>query len=504
MTHVKKFAGMLLALVMMLALATTAFAQDVPGTTVPGATITVENASKDETYKIYKLFDASVTGTAGGSISYTGIIPAGLATYFEKDSAGNITVKDAAYADATKTEMSEGLRTALKDWAATATPDKETLSDGSTLNFTQLPYGYYVVTTSQGEQAVTVTSTNPNATVHDKNSSVPKDLKKVVDKEDVNIGDTVTYTVSFKTANYSGAGADAKKITTYYIEDTLPDYLGNVTVTKITVTDKDGDHEVAEQFNTDKKIALKWYDDTAKQFIYGNGATVTITYTAVVTDKAAIDGDGNKNTVALTWDLEGKPNPGDKLLDGETIFTYAIALKKVDDKGNPLAGAEFTLPFYVKETPSANDNAYIYAGTTAGAGLTNKVTSPADGLIVIKGVKSGAYEIKETKAPAGYNLLTAPFNVTAVQTGATTTTVTKYVDADGNVTDTQTATNHEVKVELNNISAAVQIVVNKTGLTLPSTGGMGTTVFYVLGGAVVAAAFILLIVTKKRKNHTAQ
>lgn len=503
MTYVKKFAGMLLALVMMLALATTAFAQEIPGGTAGGATITVENASKGETYKIYKLFDATVTGTPNGSISYTGAVPATLATYFEADAAGNITVKDAAYADPTnKTEMSEGLRTALKTWAETATATATAESDGSNLLFKGLPYGYYVVTTTQGEQAVTVTSTNPNATVHDKNSSVPKDLVKTVDNTDVHIGDTVTYTVSFKTANYSGSGADVKKITAYNIEDTLPDYLGNVTVTKITVNDG-AEHDVTAQFNN-KKIVLKWYDDTTKQFLYGNGATVTITYTAVITDKADIDGDGNKNVVTLTWDLDNatNPNPGDKLEGDVKVYTYAIALKKVDDKGKALSGAEFELPFYVKKTPDAADNAYIYAGTTAGADLTNKVTSPADGLIVIKGVASGAYTIKETTAPAGYNLLKDPFTVTATQTGQTTTHTTTYLDDKGNITGQ--VTNTKVEVKLDNISTAVQVVVNKTGATLPSTGGMGTTVFYVLGGAVVAAACVLLIVTKKRKNHTAQ
>lgn len=502
MTHAKKLASLLLALVMLLALGTTAFAQEVNSNDPDNATITISNASKGETYTVYKLFDATVTGTDGGSISYTGTVPASLADYFEADAAGNITVKDAAYADpATKTEMSDGLRAALKTWAETATATATAESDGSNLQFTGLPFGYYVVATTQGEQAVTVTSTNPNATVHDKNSSEPKDLVKTVDNTDVSIGDTVTYTVSFKTANYSGAGENAKKITSFIIEDTLPDFLGNVTVTSIIVDDGT-QHDVTTQFNN-KQITLEWYDAANDQFLYKNGASVTITYTAVVTEKAAIDGDGNKNIVTLSWVVDGNntPNPGDKIEDDVTVNTYAIALKKVDEKGNALSGAEFELPFYVKETPDAADNAYIYAGTTAGAGLTNKVTSPADGLIVIKGVKSGTYSITETKSPSGYNLLTAPFDVTAVKTGQTTTKTTTYLDENGNITATETDT--KVEVNLDNISTAVQVIVNKTGSTLPSTGGVGTTMFYVLGGAVVVAAVVLLVVTK-RKNHAAQ
>lgn len=500
MKHAKKLASLLLALVMLVSLGTAAVAEEVVCPEGGNATITISNPSKGETYTVYKLFDATVTGTEGGSIAYMGTVPAALADYFEANVKGNIIVKDAAYADAeTKTEMSEGLRNALKTWAETATATAATVSNGSELKFTGLPYGYYVVTTTQGESAVTVTSTNPTAKIVDKNSTVPKDLVKTVDNADVNIGDTVTYTVSFKTANYSGAGTAAKKIMSYTIEDTLPDFLSNVSVSSIII-DEDGSddttddrHDVTVQFN-DKKIVLTWYDEANSQFLYKNGAKVTLTYTAVVTDKAAIDGLGNKNEVSVSWTTDGSqtPEPG-KLTDDETIYTYAIALKKVNEKGEALSGAEFQLPFYVKKAVAA-DGAYVYAGTEEGEGLTNKVTTPEDGLIVVKGVKSGIYTITEITAPAGYNLLTAPFEVTAVQTGNTQTTTTIYLDENGNITEETTET--KVEVNLDNISAAVQVIVNKTGAELPSTGGMGTTLFYVLGGVLVVGAIVLLVVRK--------
>ena len=121
MKHINRLTAALLALTMVFAMAATAFAQEVSvGTT--GGSITVSNAAKGETYTIYKLFDASVTGTAGGSIAYTGTIPAALSDYFTQDTSGNISATDAAWKDpATKAEMSDGLRTALKTWAATAT-----------------------------------------------------------------------------------------------------------------------------------------------------------------------------------------------------------------------------------------------------------------------------------------------------------------------------------------------------------------------------------------------
>ena len=505
MKHARKLASLLLALVMVFALATTAFAQDV---TVAGGgkgSITISNAAKGETYAIYKLFDATVSED-GSSIAYTGTVPEGLSTYFTKDKNGYISATAEAKDGA---NMSEGLKAALKTWTTTARAISSAESNGSALTFKELPYGYYVVTTSQGNSVISVDSTMPNVDIVDKNSSTPSGLTKTAtatatgtDKS-FSIGDTVTYTVRFKTSNYDGAGEKAKKIVSYTIEDTLPDFLEDVKVTSIIV-DNDGDETTIDdqtklnaQFNEDKKIVIDWYDKANDQFLYDNGATITITYTAVVTEKATIDGAGNTNKVTVKWTTEGsdKPGPGE-LKQEETIYTYAIALKKVNDKGVALPGAVFEFPFYV-EVDADTDGAYIYAGTTAKEGLTNKITTPDSGVIVVKGVKSGAYKITEVKAPDGYNKLTGSVTVVAKQTGATSTNTTVYLDENGDTTKTQT--DKEVKVEIPDIAATAVVVVNKAGTQLPSTGGMGTTIFYVLGSALVLGAVVLLV-TKKRMS----
>mgnify|MGYP004676132035 CR=1 FL=1 len=495
MKHARKLASLLLALVMVFALTATAFAQDV---TVTGGTgsITISNAAKGETYAIYKLFEATVNAD-GSSIAYTGTIPASLSTYFTADKNGYIS----ATADATDGEnMSEGLKAALKTWTATATAAKTAESDGSALNFKELAYGYYVVTTTQGDMLISVDSTMPNATIVDKNSSTPKDLTKAASSENVCIGDTVTYTVRFKTSNYYGAGTNAKEILSYTIEDTLPAFLTDVTVTSISVNndaiqDQTG---ATPQFDSNKKIVIDWYDEVNKQFLYDNGATVTITYTAKVTDKAIIDGNGNTNDVTLKWTTKGSDQPvPSEIKEKETIYTYAIALKKVNDKGVALPGAIFEFPFYVHTTPDTTDGAYIYAGENAGEGLTNQITTPESGVIIVKGVKTGDYKITEFKAPDGYNKLADPVTVTAVKTGKTTTSKTVYLDENGIETNETTAI--EVKVENNDIAATAVVVVNKAGTELPSTGGMGTTIFYVLGAVLVVGAGVLLI-TKKRMS----
>ena len=499
MKHASKLTSLLLALVMVFALATTAFAQDVTVTDGAGS-ITISNAAKGETYAIYKLFDATVSAD-GKSIAYTGEIPESLKTYFAADDNGYISATPAAKEGES---MSDGLKAALKAWTTTARATSAAESDGSALNFKELAYGYYVVTTTQGEQVISVDSTMPDVTIVDKNSSTPKELHKNANVDDVSIGDTVTYTVSFKTSNYYGAGADAKEIVSYTIVDTLPEFLSNVAVTSIIV-DNDGDDtttddqtDVTAQF-TNKKINIKWYENN--QFLYDNGATVTITYTAKVTEKAAIDGAGNTNKVTVTWTTKGGDQPGpDKIENEETIFTYAIALKKVNNKGVALPGAVFEFPFYVKSDADTTDGAYIYAGTNPGEGLTNRITTPDSGVIVVKGVKSGSYKITEVTAPAGYNKLTAPVTVEAVKTSQTSTHTTVYLDENGNTTNTQTEKTIEVKVDIANIAATAVVVVNKAGTELPSTGGMGTTVFYVLGTVLVMGAVVLLV-TKKRMSR---
>ena len=497
MKHARKLASLLLALVMVFALAATAFAQDVQGTGGTGS-ITISNAAKGETYTIYKLFDATVhVGADVTSIAYTGTVPTGLETYFSADENNYIS----ATPDATDgANMSDGLKAALKTWTENAIETAHAESDGTTLNFKGLAYGYYVVTTTQGTQVISVDSTMPDVTIFDKNSATPTNLNKKADVNDVSIGDTVTYTVSFKTSNYYGAGTEAKEIVSYTIEDTLPDFLNNVTVTSISVNndairDQTG---ATPQFDSNKKIVIDWYDEVNKQFLYDNGATVTITYTAVVTENAAIDGDGNTNDVTLKWTTKDSDQPVPReIKEKETIYTYAIALKKVNDKGVALSGAIFEFPFYVKSTADA-DGAYIYAGTEAGENLTKQITTPADGVIIVKGVKTDSYTITEFKAPDGYNKLADPVTVTAVKTGGTTTSKIVYLDENGKETDETTNTT-KVEVNIAKIAATAVVVVNKAGTELPSTGGMGTTLFYVLGAVLVVGAGVLLI-TKKRMS----
>ncbi|MGM9586339.1 MAG: isopeptide-forming domain-containing fimbrial protein [Candidatus Limivicinus sp.] len=508
MKTIKRISCLLLALALILALSVTAFAQNIDSGKGGTASITVKNASKGETYKVVKLFDASVTGKEDGSIVYTGTIPEGLEDYFVVVD-GYIQVKDAAKtADGS---LSENAVAALKTWAEGQTPDASAVSDGSALVFTNLPFGYYVITTTQGT-AITVDSTNPDAIVYDKNSKEPG-ITKSVNDPDVYIGQTVTYTTTATTANYLGEGKDAEIVTQYVIEDTLPAFLTDVTVTSITIGGVaytvDG---AVPQFgtvagHTNKAIVIPWAEKIDGKYVslYNNGAQIVITYTAKVTAEAVVDSNGNTNEVILTPyttpDDDTTPDPWeDTWRDDETIWTYAAALKKVDENGAPLAGAKFAANGLT--VTGSKGNYTVTAFDPASTTLGTEMETDDNGHLVIKGLPSDVtLTVTETEAPDGYNKLQDSISLTPTVINETVTVSSKttYYDADGNVVDEETSSSTTVITYNEKLKEAAVEVENNKGLELPSTGGIGTTIFYLLGSVLLVGAAILLI-TKKRMS----
>ena len=500
MKTTRKLLAMVLAVIMVMSLATTAFAQTVDSEKGGSASITIENASKGETYKVVKIFDATVTGEENGSIAYTGEIPEALASVFTKDSVGNISVVEG--------KTNKDVTDAVTAWAQTADVTAQATSDGTTLTFTGLQYGYYAVLSSQGA-VVTIDSTNPNATVYDKNTKEPT-LTKSVNDPDVDIGQTVTYTVTATTANYLGDGENAEIVTQYVITDTLPDFLTEVKVTSITIGGADYKvNGAVPQFNSDDQIIIPWAekdDEGHYASLYANGAEIVITYTAKVTNKAEVDGTtGNVNTVTMKpWTTPDDTTPADpwekEWKDDAVIYTYAAALKKVDENGNPLAGAKFAVKGLIVEGTAGNYTVVSYDPNSEDQGTV--METDVNGNLVIKGLNSAAsLTVYETEAPAGYNKLTAPITVTVKKIGevVTVTSTKVYYDENGDVTETETDS-FSYSVEYNEeLKAAAVKVENKKGTELPSTGGMGTTLFYILGSVMVLAAVVLLI-TKRRMN----
>ena len=206
MKRIKRLAGILLAMVMVLGMTMTTFAQTAAlnPADADNASITIKNPAKGETYKLHKLFDATVS-EGGTNIAYQGKVHTGLEEYFSEDANGyisptdKIAVKDAD-GKVTGTQMTAELQQALEAWANGNTEIASAVSNGDeSLTFTGLPYGYYVVTTTHesdpdangaAKAAITVTSTQPNADIYDKNVNEPS-ADKTVEKESYSIGDTV-------------------------------------------------------------------------------------------------------------------------------------------------------------------------------------------------------------------------------------------------------------------------------------------------------------------------
>lgn len=557
MRKVKRIFALLLAMVMTLSLGITALAAD-------NGTITITNATKGETYKIYKIFDATVSKTTTDgeektNVSYT--IPDGsqiansdvTVTVGEGDAAvtysfaGDVNNKAVFHTSAnggkTYVTIAADVDNAvviawLKAYIESLSNDTaamEQTATGDTVTFTGLDYGYYYVTSSLGS-VVTIDSAAPTATVIDKNQTGPSweeedGFKTIVkadgttDKISANYGDEIKFQIQFDATNYDGE----KGIVKYTITDTLAKGLSyvmenskiNMTVTvqgasestaKTLTVDKDYTVEVENVLDDDSQptgeqkftLNIDWQNKTDNKyngtFLYESPSTITVTYFATVTDEAAIAGEGNKNTATISYtkDDGDEGGGGDGYTDTATTYTYALALKKIDAATKaPLAGAEFTLvdsdgnAVYVVSTDVPGVYEFSSKNTTNTTNSTTTVTSPANGVIIIKGVAADTYTLTEIKAPDGYNLLTTTKDIAAVMESANYTTY-KY-DENGNLLD-KDATN--VSYEVSTFSIEVE---NASGSELPSTGGMGTTIFYVLGGILVLGAVVLLI-TKRRMN----
>lgn len=495
MKYTKKLLSLAMVVILALAMAVPSFAAQTVESGLEGTgTITITNATLGETYSIYKVFDATYSGLDNASYTIEGDSPwygivSGKSEYFTLTaSAGDPSVFVVSFKDGVTGEQ---VRDYLAGQVDNVDADASAEASDVQVRFTNVAYGYYLVKSTLNDGGlVTVTNAKPNATVIDKNQIPGTNPSKTADEDDYEIGETIPFTVTFTATNYDGENA----IGEYYVKDTMPSGM-ELIVDSLSVKVDNNNLTKAYTENVDTStagfdITIPWQDDEG-DFLYTSPSTVTVTYSAKLTAEAGIDGDGVTNTAIIDWDV----NPeGDEITTTETVYTYALAIKKVDKQGNALAGAEFQLKNGdVVVNVSGSDGNYVVDPNG-----TATITSPASGLIVIKGVDSDEYTLTETKAPAGYNLMTDSVTVIPTKTSKTTTNVTKYLDENGNVVEENTGT--PVTIELADVAATPVFVVNFTGTELPSTGGMGTTIFYVVGGTLVVAAAVLLI-TKKRMHN---
>lgn len=481
----KKLFSVLAAFMMVVGLGlTTVKAEDNTGT------ITISPANEGQTYDLYRILDATYNETTGATAYTLNEAWNGFATNkafikaFTVDAKGNVTPNESFNTDAEAKTFAEAAIAYAKAQNPTIAVVSKTASapvasaTTSTVTFADMPYGYYLVGTSTGS-LVSLNTTAPTATIVDKNNVPPFD-KKVNETTNNGVGDKVPFEIKVGKTN----GVAAKVV----VKDTFSEGLSFNDDVVVTINGTLVDSTKYDVDKTDPNYTFKIVFTPEMLKALADGEAV-ITYTGTVTADA-LDVDKLTNTATLDF--------GNK--DGADVEAVPvnkpvqIYLQKYTNGTNNnevnLAGAEFTLTrtdgtheekATIAFTKGTGNDANVY--TKSANGTVTTLTSSVDGALTLKGLAAGSYTLTETKAPDGYNLLTAPIKFTV----STEEVITLAKGADANSNASLTADNKTVKV------------LNTTGAQLPSTGGMGTTVLYVAGGLMVAGAAIIMI-TRKRMS----
>lgn len=452
----KKFSAILLALVLVLAMSATAFAASDGSITINGAIVGKE-------YKIYKVFDATYSEGTTKNVSYTYTTATGdtfLVALQGNDSP--FTLTQIGTSDTYNVLLKEGKTGADVDAFMKANetklgaPAKDPITaTTNTVKFEGLDYGYYYVTSTVGS-VVTVTTAAKDATLVEKNTE--PNIEKTHSTVDLTaiVGTEVPFTIKATI----GVGH-----TNYKVTDTLTGMtIKSEPTVKIGGQDVSKDNYTYTVNEASNSFTIEFKD--AYTASLAKDTVVTIEYTGVITEDA-VEVDLIKNTYKFSYDN----NDGVEKSD-EVVTPLEFDIVKTDADKKLLDGAKFKLTDAEGKTIKvvAKDG-YIRPAKDGENGAVEEFTVTG-GKITVKGIKEGTYYLVETEAPAGYNKLT------------------------GKVTVTLTADNQATIEEGAWVSGGVR-VINNAGSELPSTGGMGTTIFYVVGGLMMAAAVVILVAKKK-------
>lgn len=464
----KKLFAALLAAALVLAMAVPAFAV----TNATKGSITISNTVKDETYTIYRMFKLDSYNAESNTYSYT--VESDWEGFFKTGAGGNyITLDGQNHPTWTAADENDSTTVAAFAKAALAWAKQKGIQsagtqegNGSSITFSNLDLGYYLVDSSLGALCG-LNTTNPDATIKEKNEK--PEIKKEVQtsagdwssENNAKIGDIVEYKVEIKVAD------GAQK---YTVTDTMSKGLTfNNSSLKVTANDAvTTDYTLTSTTNGFTLVLPETYVSTLTK-----GTTIIVTYNATLNKDAVIDGDGNANEVKLSYGNHQNTVPSKV-----TTKSYQFDLVKVDGTTNKLLdGAEFELADGETKLSFVKDTAGNYRVAAAGEDGATTTITVKNGKVNIYGLAGKTYTLTETKAPDGYNKLVTSETVNLADGSKTHATIVDSVYKDGGV-----------------------VVENHAGTVLPSTGGMGTTLFYVIGGGLMVAAVVLLV-TKKRMEH---
>lgn len=491
MKRVKRVLALLAAFALVLAMAVPAFADG-----ANQGTISVP-AGSSHAYKVYQIFTGDYSngklsnvkwgqnsknrgddGSVGGKVSEDVLNQ--LAAVVNDSDAKKLEVIE-KYADLDNTAFT----TVTHNSPATVAP------------------GYYLFkdTTATAENEVYITEVVGDVTIKAKNSNVPGFEKKLKDTNDTegattdwqdvadhDIGDAIPFKLE------GTVPADYTEYTSYYFAFHDKEETG-LTFNPESVKVYVGDAEIKTGFEVENSPT----DGCSFEVVFSNlkdiaavqaGSKIRVEYTATLNDKAVIGGNGNLNRAKLQYSNNPRnvESKGETVWDNVVVFTYQVVVNKYAnsvEENNKLPGAEFTLTKKLKD------------GTTKDI----TVAKSQDGKqFTFKGLDDGEYTLTETVTPEGYNTIdpitfkvSANHAITWDGTGDRNTLLESLTGnpVTGKITFAKNA---------NVNGSLVTDIINKSGTVLPSTGGMGTTVFYVVGGGLMAVAVVLLVTKKRMEN----
>lgn len=507
----KKLMAALLAVAMVCAMAIPAFAA--AGTEVTGSKVDVKN-HKFEAYQIFSAKLDSTKGTLSDVKWGDGVKGNELLVALQADTTlGDFTnCKNAS--DVAEKLATFNAEKATKFAAFVAEKYLSTTKTEGTGTITLPSAGYYLikdVTPVEGKydaSNLTLLLVSGVETVTPKvKTDIPTLQKKVKDKNDstgettgwqdsadYDIGDIIPYQLTATLGNVSN-------FDTYDVEfvDTM-DHLTYRNITSVKVDDRilnAGDY--TSSWDSTSKT-LKVSIDNVKAYGATNGSKIIVEYTATLDSDAVIGSTGNPNEAHLVF--SNNPNgqgKGQTKPDKNIVFTYKVVANKVDEHDQPLTGAAFALYKKLPAVPDPKDGtSYFMEGNDAYT-LVKELNVGADRKEVAdktqhtfewKGIDDGEYMIKEIITPAGYNSIEPiKFKVEANH---------ETLSDDPQLLELKGGDDFTGEVSTGALTTKIQ---NRMGSTLPGTGGIGTTIFYVIGGGLMVAAAILLITKKRMENR---
>lgn len=485
MKLIKKIAAIMFAFMMVVSMSCNVKAEDTEG--VYGqkdGSITITGALQGQTYTIYEML--KLESFSGTNYSYKiadgweNFFREGAegAAYMKKDENGYMSFIAGKDGAPDRREFAQKALVYAKKTTGINTKSESTKENETTVTFNGLNLGYYLVGSTTGALCG-LDTTNKHVYIEEKNGVPSVDKKIVQNDTDVesnfaNIGETI----NFKTTITAQKGAQS-----YVLHDTMEKGFTFNKDVKVKVSGQTNylnsttDYEVVENAEDKCTFDIKFKEEFLKTI--NDTTKIEVTYSAILNGDAEIH-DNNDNTTHLTYG----ENNNTTTRTTHTVTYQISVLKYTGDTNNTLANAKFSL--YDAETNGniyklvqKTDTTNYRLAMTGEDGIT-EITTNKTGKFSIQGLKPGTYWLEETSAPKGYNKLAKRIKVVINDDG---TLIVDNKDRDEN-----NSLINQVNVE------------NKTGTVLPSTGGAGTTMIYLVGAVLVLGSGVVLATKRRVKN----